>query len=80
MTALEADKAFSVCPWPSFPGHSAALKGPEWRGQARPGRDSAPLYCRGQLQSGDIAQNRSAQGHSMDCRGSEKIMLGVTKG
>lgn len=37
MTELEADKAFSVCLWPSFPGHSVGVKGPEWRGQAGAG-------------------------------------------
>lgn len=37
MTELEADKACSVCPWPSFPGHSTGLKVPrvERPGQAR---------------------------------------------
>lgn len=44
------------------------------------GRDSAPLHCGGQLHSGDVAQNRSAQGHSVQCRGSEIIMIGVKRG
>lgn len=76
----EADKTFSVCLWPSFPGHSARLKGPEWRGQARPGQDFAPFHCQGQLHCGDVAQNRSARGHAVDCRGSEKTMLGGKRG
>ncbi len=75
MTESEADKACSVCPWPSFPGHSAGLKGArvERPGQ---GQDSAPLHCQGQLHSGDVAQNRSARGHSMNCRASEKTSGG----
>lgn len=35
MTELEADKAFSVCLWPSFPGHSVGVKRPRVE---RPGR------------------------------------------
>lgn len=67
MTELEADKAFSVCRWPDlFLVTVPGLKGPRVE---RPGRDSAPLHCQGLLHSGDVAQNRSAQGH----RGSDGI-------
>lgn len=72
MTALEADKALSVCRWPSLPGPSS--------GEARPGQASAPLYCQGQLQSAHVAQNRSAQGHSVDSGVSEKKHTGGVKG
>lgn len=75
MTDLKADKAFSVRLLPSFPGQSAGLKGTEWRGQA-----SALLLCEGQLYTGDVAQNRSAQGHDKGCKGSEKIILGLKRG
>ena len=79
MTESEADKASSVCRWPSFPGRSAGLKGSRVE-RPGPGRDSDPLHCHGQLHSEDVAQNRSAQGRSVDCRGSETIMPRVKKG
>lgn len=42
---------------------------PCWKalsGEARPGQASALLHCQGQLNSGDVAQNRSVWGHCMD--------------
>lgn len=43
LTELEKNNTSSVCLWPSFPGHSAGLKGPERRGQAGPGQCPASL-------------------------------------